>query len=347
MPRTSPEPAASGDHDPHIEPPHQRPSLPTRAINFTMRYVLRPANRGLMHFSPSGGLRISSRLLGLTAPERRKHRRLVERRKVGGVPCDLVRPPSGTPERTVLYLHGGGFVAHVPRFYRRWGRELAAQLNAEVVIPDYRLAPRHPFPAASDDCVAVYTALLAEGCSPSRLVLMGDSAGGNLVLSTLLRLRDIQQSMPVCAVAISPATDLTMTSASLQFNARRDPMISPTALPKLARLYAQPWELRHHYVSPAYGDYSGLPPLAIFVGSTEVIVDDARRVAFAARDAGVDTELHVWPEMPHVFPLFTFLPEARTALEWIVDYAIRHTADSEVKESLLPEGEGLDEGTSS
>ncbi len=302
---------------------YPRPSLRARALHGAMVRLVKPLNRRLMRISPVHGLRLSSKLLGFSTPEARPDRSAL--REVGGVPCDILLPRSAPPRRTLLYLHGGGFVIHAPPFFRHWGRRLAERLQAEVVIPDYRLAPRHRHPAAGEDCHAVYTALLADGRYPASVAVMGDSAGGNLVLATLLRLRDNGEPQPACAVPLSPATDLRFRSNSLQTNAHRDAMVPPDALPGLCRAYAHPQDYDHHYLSPVNGDFRGLPPLAILVGSTEVLLDDSRRVATAARAAGVSTELYVWPGMPHCFPLFHFLPEARQALEVIAHFVLRHT----------------------
>jgi acetyl esterase/lipase len=304
---------------------YPRPSLRARALNLALRRLVKPVNRRLMQMSPSGGLRVTSKLLGLAAPTDRPDRVLL--RRLGGVPCDVVRPRHGPLERTLLYLHGGGFVLHAPPFYRHCGRRLAHRLQAEVIIPDYRLAPRHPFPAPVDDCLAVYCALLEEGHDPSNVAVLGDSAGGNLLLSMLLQLRDRGMPLPACAVPISPATDLLFAGDSMRTNAHLDPLVAAEALPGLGHAYAHPHDLEHHYVSPVNGDFTGLPPMSILVGSTEVLLDDSLRVADAARAAGVSIELHVWPEMPHVFPLFHFLPEARTALELIARFVLRHTPD--------------------
>jgi len=309
----------------HEETPmtYARPSLRARVLHVAMARLVRPVNRRLMRISPVHGLRISSRLLGLSTPESRPDRHAL--RDIGGVPCDVLMPRRGRPRRTVLYLHGGGFVIHSPPFFRHWGRRLAERLQAEVIIPDYRLAPRHRHPAAGDDCQAVYNALLAEGRDPTAIAIAGDSAGGNLVLATLLRLRDNGDPLPACAVPISPATDLLFRSASLKTNHHRDAMVLADALPGLCESYVDPRDAHHHYISPVNGDFTGLPPLAIMVGGTEVLLDDSRRVAAIARAAGVPTELYVWPGMPHCFPLFHFLPEARQALEVIARFVLQHT----------------------
>lgn len=305
--------------------PGAPPSVRARVLNVALARLLKPASRAVMSVSPPHGLKLSTALLKVALIDLRAPRGAPC--TIEGVRCDVQTPRSGLPRRTVLYLHGGGFVVHAPAFYRRWGQRLADRLEAEVIIPDYRLAPRHRYPAAADDCIGVYRALLAHGRDPARIALIGDSAGGNLLLATLLRLKDGGEPLPSCAVPISPATDLRPGGGSMRSNARRDPIVPPDALPGLIDCYARPDEIDHHHVSPLRGDLSGLPPLAIFVGGTEVLLDDSRRLADAARAAGVPADLHVWPDMPHVFPLFQFLPEARAALAQIADFVLRHTSD--------------------
>ena len=306
--------------------PQPVPSRRARAFDLALRAVVKPLNRTLVRVSPSLSLKISAVLLQATVPSMRRRRR--KRRTFGGVPCDVLRPRSGKPRRTALYVHGGGFVMHAPAFYRDWGQRLADGLCAEVIIPDYRLAPKHRHPAAAEDCYAVYLALLVQGRDPAFIATLGDSAGGNLLLSMLLRLRDRSRPLPACAVLISPSTDLQLRGESMLSNEHEDAIVPPGALARLARCYAEPDEYGHHYLSPVNGDFAGLPPLAFFVGGTEVLLDDSLRAAAAARTAGVPTELYVWPGMPHVFPLFQFLPEARAALEQMTGFVLTHTLHS-------------------
>jgi monoterpene epsilon-lactone hydrolase len=300
-----------------------KPSRRARAFGAASRALIKPLNRSLSRLSPALSLQFSAVLLQATMPDLRWRR--AERRTLGRVPCDVLRPRSGKPKRTVLYLHGGGFVMHAPSFYRGWGQRLADRLAAEVIIPDYRLAPKHRHPAAAEDCYAVYRALLAQGRNPSFIAVLGDSAGGNLLLATLLRLRDKDRPQPACAVLISPSTDLHLSGGTIRSNEHTDAIVPSETLARLVRCYAEPEDYAHHYLSPLNGNFAGLPPLAFIVGDTEVLLDDSQRAAAAARAAGVPTELHVWPGMPHVFPLFQFLPEARAALGQIAEFVLRHT----------------------
>jgi acetyl esterase/lipase len=187
-----------------------------------------------------------------------------------------------------------------------------------VLALDYRLAPEHPFPAALDDALAAYRWLLAEGADPRRIAVMGDSAGGGLAFSLLLRLRDQGAPLPAAAVALSAWTDLALTGASLRLNAAADPMLNAEDLPKLAACYLASADPRDPYASPLYGDATGLPPTLIQAGSDEILHDDSTRMADRLRAAGCEVELEIWPRMPHAWHLFApVLPEARRAIERI------------------------------
>jgi epsilon-lactone hydrolase len=286
-------------------------SWQARLLNSFLRHaVKRPLQDGI---TPSSA-RLAIRLLEMITPGNRgiAHSYSVE---TAGVPCEVVAPRRPiTPRRVVLYLHGGGFFAHLPRRYKRFARTLADAMGATVYLPAYRLAPEHRFPAATDDCLAVYRKLIEDGHPAGSICLMGDSAGGNLALVTLLRSRDEELALPSCAIVLSPGADLTFSGASYAGNAEADPFIPVKALAQLVPLYVDADQVRNSYVSPMLGDYAGLPPIRFLVGSTEVLLDSSLTTAAAARRAGVDVSLQVWRDMPHVFPLFNFLPEGRMAM---------------------------------
>jgi monoterpene epsilon-lactone hydrolase len=233
----------------------------------------------------------------------------------GGVKADRIATPASRTDRHVLYLHGGSYLVGWPALYRDFTWRIATICRARVLCIAYRLAPEHPFPAALDDAVAAYRSLLAQGAEPRRMALMGDSAGGGLVLATLLRLRDEGAPLPAAAVAVSPWTDLALTGESLRSNAAIDPMIPVEAAPRVVSLCLAGADPRNPYASPLYGDPSGLPPTLILVGGDDVLRDDAVRMAERMRAAGCDVEIEVWPRMWHVWHLLArVLPEARAAL---------------------------------
>jgi monoterpene epsilon-lactone hydrolase len=221
---------------------------------------------------------------------------------------------AGTP--TILYLHGGGYYFCSPRSHRSIVFGLATRSRAPAFSLDYRLAPEARFPAALDDALAAYRQLLAYGTPPQSIVISGDSAGGGLALATLVALRDAGDPLPAGGLLFSPWTDLGASGASIRTNDGVDPMFSGPAIGRAAKVYLGDTPATHPYASPVYADLHGLPPLFIQAGSTEVLLDDARRVADNARSAGVSVELQIWPNMPHVWQIFTpFIPEARRALD--------------------------------
>jgi monoterpene epsilon-lactone hydrolase len=240
---------------------------------------------------------------------------LVKRLDLDGVSAVSVATRESLADRHIFYLHGGGHVAGKPALYRDFTWRIAAATRAVVVIVDHRLAPEHPYPASLDDAVNAYRALLTDGADPQRMAVMGESSGGGLMLAMLLKLRDEGISLPAAAVALSPWTDLALTGNSMKLNARADPMIRSEEAPRLASQYLAGADPRTPYVSPLYGDPAGLPPTLIHVGSDEVLLDDAVRMAERMRAAGCEVELEIWPRMPHAWQLWArMMPEAREAL---------------------------------
>ena len=243
---------------------------------------------------------------------------LAQRTALNGVEAVAVTTPDALAGRHILYLHGGGHVSGSPALYRDFIWRLAAATRARAFILDHRLAPEHPFPAALDDAVAAYRALLAGGADPRRLALLGESSGGGLVLGMLLKLRDEGARLPAAAVLLSPWTDLALTGHSLQANADADPMLRSDQASRFAGYYLGGADPRTPYASPLYGDPTGLPPTLFQVGSDEILLDDSVRMAERMRAAGCQIELEVWPRMPHAWQVWArMMPEARTAIERI------------------------------
>lgn len=242
----------------------------------------------------------------------------VHRRELAGRPCEWLRYPGDDGEHVLVYLHGGGYVMGSCHSHRALASRLALACGIQAVVPEYRLAPEHPFPAGLDDAVAAYHALLASDLDPRRIVLGGDSAGGGLVLATLLRLRDAGAPLPAAAVLLSPFTDLTCGGETLTTRAAVDPWLDPALLEPLARLYAGRHDRGEPGLSPLFGDLRELPPLIIHVGDHEILLADSTRLAGRARAAGVSVNLEIWPELWHVFQLFApALPEAQRSLDQI------------------------------
>jgi len=233
---------------------------------------------------------------------------------------DWLSTRESSDELTLLYLPGGGFVlpasGQVPPMVAR----ICRASGARALIVHYRLAPEHPFPAGLEDCLAAYRYLLDLGTDPRSIVIAGDSAGGGLTLSTLLALRDDGDPLPAGAVVISPFTDFSFGGESRFSNARRDPMLSPKSMHQMNALYLDDALHDNPLVSPVYGDFHGLPPVLAQVGSTEVLLDDTRRVGERAVAQGVDFRVEVWDQVPHVWHIVPFLPETKAAIARIGEF---------------------------
>jgi acetyl esterase/lipase len=291
-----------------------RPSWRTHALNALLRLSMR---RRLRHGSDVAALRreyeqADARYFHV-APD--VTRTLTD---CDGVPAEWITVPRSRPERVILYLHGGSFAFRFPNAHAALVSRLCRQLGARALIPDYRLAPEHPFPAAPDDCHRVYRSLITQGTDPRSLVVAGDSAGGNLALVTIHRAKMGGDPLPSCAVLFSPALDCTLTSPSMADYDGRDPMLQLSSLLVLRRCYVQsPFQYTDPDVSPLFADFRGFPALFMQAGTAELLRDDAVRAADRAHEAGVDVELELWPGAPHGFQIAEFLPEASLAIRHV------------------------------
>jgi acetyl esterase/lipase len=231
----------------------------------------------------------------------------------------------GGPGKSVLiYFHGGGYVACSPRTHRSISASLARRLQARVFAPDYRLAPEHPFPAALDDAVAAYRWVIEQGVSPDTIALAGDSAGGGLVIATLLSLRDAGLPLPRCGVCFSPWTDMLASGPSMLANAATDVLLQPEDVPRFARLYLAGADPRNPLASPLYADLRGLPPLLIQVSDTEILLDDARGIHRRCLASGTASTLSVYRGLPHDWQLLgSWIPETEAALKEAADFISR------------------------
>ncbi|MGB5079767.1 MAG: alpha/beta hydrolase [Burkholderiales bacterium] len=233
---------------------------------------------------------------------------------VDGLAIESVRAVE-SPARVILYLHGGAFFMGSPASYRNRAMRLSYRCRAEVFVPDYRLAPEHPYPGALDDALAAWKFVKAQR-PDAPLFVAGDSAGGGLGLSLLVRLRDLGLAMPSGAFLLSPWTDLTVTGASVDGNRGKDLWFTRRHLETWARYYVGRADARSPYLSPVFAMLSGLPPLLIFVGENELLLDDALRVRDAAASVGTDVRVHVGEGMQHDWPLtLPWLDESRLAWE--------------------------------
>lgn len=242
----------------------------------------------------------------------------VEEVDAGGVPSLMVSAPGAGTDTIFVYLHGGGYVIGTAAGYRSLGYALSKAADARVLLVDYRLAPEHAHPAALDDALAAYAWTVEQAGDSKRVVIGGDSAGGGLTLACLLALKDRGLPLPAGAVCLSPWADLTNSGESHQRNKHLDPVVSEEMVTGLSAAYLQGHPADDPLVSPLFGDLGGLPPLLVFVGTAELLEDDARALAEKVSEQGGQIDLVVEEDLIHVYPVFAeFLPEAASAVERI------------------------------
>jgi acetyl esterase/lipase len=247
---------------------------------------------------------------------------------LGGVPVLDITIEGATGDAVIFYLHGGGYTIGSLRSHQGFCALFAKEAGAWSVQVDYALAPERPHPAAVEDAVAAYRALLDRRVAPSQIVVSGDSAGGGLSLALLVALRDRGLPMPAGATLMSPWTDLSFTGETMETNKQADTMVMIEFISVMANDYIAGGDATDPLISPVYADLTGLPPLQIHVGGDEILLDDSRRIAANAANAGVECEIHVIPEMLHIFPYFAPLlqkgHESWLALDRMVDFVKRH-----------------------
>jgi acetyl esterase/lipase len=249
----------------------------------------------------------------------------------GGVAAEWVVADGADGDRRVLYLHGGGYVIGNLDSHREIAGRISITAGVAVLLLDYRLAPEHPFPAAVEDARAALRWVQTNGPggagAATATFVAGDSAGGGLVISTLVSARDAGDVLPDAAVTLSAWADLECTAASMETRADADPMVTKEVLLRMTREYIQDGDASTPLASPIHSDLTGLPPLLLIVGDAEVLLDDSTRLAERAKAAGVDVTLDVWPEMFHIFPVFAgVLPEGQQAIERIGEFLKQRAA---------------------
>jgi len=244
-----------------------------------------------------------------------------QRSRLGECPVEIVTTERSGPGHAILYLHGGAFVAGSALSHAHVSAMLATETDIPVYVLEYRLAPEHPFPAGLNDVIKAYHQILTEVGDSTRISLVGDSAGGNLTLSALCRLRDAGTDLPSSGVAISPSTDLTCGGESYDTRKEQDFFLSREGLETDFATYLAGTSAEDPGASPLFGDLTGLPPLLLQVGSDELLLSDSTRFADKAKAAGGDVTLEIWEEMIHVWHLFPqWLPEARQAIKRIAAF---------------------------
>lgn len=242
-----------------------------------------------------------------------------------GVPGLWVDAPGARTDRVVIHFHSGGYLLGSAHSYRSFGAFLSAATGCRVLLPDYRLAPEHPYPAAVEDALTVYRWVLAQGMAPESTVICGDSAGGGLALAALQAIRDAGLPNPACGVAISPLADFARSGASHVDNIPVDPLCTPDFLATLGSIYCGGRDPKDPGLSPLYGNWRGLSPLLILAGEIEMMRDDGKLCAEAAARAGCDATYVEGKDMAHIWTLYADrLPEAREALAGIGAFVSRH-----------------------
>ncbi len=250
----------------------------------------------------------------------------VEAVTVGTLPAEWVSAAEAASDQVMLYLHGGGYTMGSYNSHRLLAAALAQVTGLRLLVLDYRLAPEHPFPAALADATAAYHWLVTTGFKPEHMVLAGDSCGGGLVLATLIALRDAGEMLPAKAILLSAWTDLTVSGASLLAQAEKDFVLTRDYLLEQAHAYLGERDRHTPLASPVYADLHGLPPLLIQVGSDEILLDDATRVAERAQEAGVAVTLHIAEGMWHVWQATAavrLFPEGKAAFDQIAGFVRR------------------------
>jgi acetyl esterase/lipase len=250
--------------------------------------------------------------------------------RLGGVPTAEITVDGIEPRQVVLYFHGGVYVLGDAFQAAGLASQVGRRAHARVISVDYRLAPEHPYPAAVDDALAAYEALLRNGTAPSDIVFAGESAGGGLAIATLVNAREHGLPLPAAAFVMSPYADLTLAGATMETKREVDPLMSREALQSRITDYTSGQDAALGLISPIFADLSGLPSLIIQAGTHEVLLDDAVRLARQAATADVEVTLDITPRVPHVFQTFyPILDEAAAALDRAGQFLSAHLAGAE------------------
>ena len=250
----------------------------------------------------------------------------VNKETIEGIDATWLETPGSNKDHVLLYLHGGAYVMGSFKSHKDLVYRLSKESKCRIITIEYGLAPEHPYPKGLNDVVTIYKWLISEEkIKPTNLIFAGDSTGGGLTLATLLKLRDLGTPLPAAGVCISPWTDLAFTGESYYDRNISDPAITLDGLMFDAKLYLGDNDPRNPYISPVYGDLSGLPPLLIHVGSEEKLLNDSTRIYDKAKEAGVDVTLKIWQDMIHVFQAYAVLiSEGQESIVEIGNFIQKH-----------------------
>lgn len=277
--------------------------------------------------------RMGQDLLAMNDVSRLPDNMVVAEDCIGDMRAEWFHTLGAPEEEAILYFHGGAYMAGSIVSTRPLAVDFAQATGRNVLSFEYRLAPEHPYPAALEDGLAAYRYALSLGLHPSRIAFVGDSAGGGLELATALRARQEGLPLPAAIAALSPWVDLTLSDASYEENQQLDPLLERKKLLRAAMYYAYGRYLKDPLISPVYANFSGFPPTLIHVGTHELLLGEARRLAAAMRRDGADVLLSEWKGMWHVFHVFD-VPESHAAIRGIADYLLEHTKASPVSDIL-------------
>jgi acetyl esterase/lipase len=249
---------------------------------------------------------------------------------LGGVPTAEITVERIEPRHVVLYFHAGVYVIGDAVSAADLASQVGRRTQAKVISVDYRLAPEHPYPAAVDDALAAYEALLDGGVAASDIAFAGESAGGGLAIATMVNARDHGLPLPAAGFVMSPYVDLTLAGTTMDTRREVDPLLSREALRARVADYTAGQDAALALISPIFADLSGLPPLIIQAGTHEVLLDDALRLAQLAATADVEVTLDITPGVPHVFQAYEpLLDEAGAALDRAGQLLSAHLAGAE------------------
>jgi acetyl esterase/lipase len=249
----------------------------------------------------------------------------IENITLNSISAEWICAKNAREDMVVLYLHGGGYNVGSPNTHRELAANISMASGAKVLLPDYRLAPEHPFPSALEDATAVYRWLLDAGLTGKKIAIVGDSAGGGLSIATSISLRDTGAPLPASIVCLSPWTDLELSGNSIKTHAEIDPMVNLQSLKIMASNYIGDADPRSPLISPIHADLKGISPLLIHVGSDEMLLDDSTRIAEKAKNAGVDITLKIYNQMWHVWHLNArLMPEAKSAINELGSFIRRN-----------------------
>jgi monoterpene epsilon-lactone hydrolase len=285
--------------------------------NFLVSRAIKTATKASLKFTPEQRLKRSRKFMAANnsnVPDNIT----VQPKTIAGVKVEWVMPDQLVKDKLAkicLYFHGGGYISGGMNSHRDMACYLAKKANIKMLMVDYRLAPEYPYPAAHDDALAVYNAILAQGVNSQNITIGGDSAGANLALATLQSIRDKNLSAPAKAILYSPWVDLTHTNSSYLRNEKKDVMLNTQILTEAAEFYAQKFDVNNEKISPLFAPMNNLPPMQIYVSKIEVLVDDAKQLHEKLIAAGVKSEYLEWRSAPHAFPIFCrIIPEGKKAL---------------------------------